>query len=150
MSASAFDTLIDAFAARLAVATAVCAHIVKDSDDGDALPASYTEAITVNLRASEPQQMGGIAGNPVDWVTQVEVRCITSATATSARATAGTLATAAYARLAADPTLGIAAASGVFIGEPAITWELAQAATRFAAVTLTYSVRHRTTSLTLE
>jgi hypothetical protein len=147
---SAFDTLIAAFAAKLAAATAISTRIVTDLDDQDALPASYTDAIVINLQNADPEQLGGILGNPVDWVTTVTVRCMASATGATARTAAGTLASAAYARLATDPTLGIATASGVHIGEPAIGWELGQAATRFCACTLTYSVRHRTTSLTLE
>ena len=123
---------------------------LKSPDDQDALPASYTDAIVINLQNADPEQLGGILGNPVDWVTTVTVRCMASATGATARTAAGTLASAAYARLATDPTLGIATASGVHIGEPAIGWELGQAATRFCACTLTYSVRHRTTSLTLE
>lgn len=147
---SAFDTLIAAFAAKLAAATAISTRIVTDLDDQDALPASYTDAIVINLQNADPEQVGGILGNPVDWVTTVTVRCMASATGATARTAAGTLASAAYARLATDPTLGISTASGVHIGEPAIGWELGQAATRFCACTLTYSVRHRTTSLTLE
>lgn len=147
---SAFDTLIDAFATKLGEATAVCARIVKDLDDQEALPASYTNAIVINLQNADPQQLGDIRGNPVDWITNVTVKCMASATATSARPAAGALAASAYARLSSDPALGIAAGSGVYIGEPSISWELGQAATRFCACTLTYSVRHRTTSLTLE
>lgn len=147
---SAFDTLIAAFAAKLSAATAISARIVTDLDDQDALPAGYTDAIVINLQNADPEQVGGILGNPVDWVTTVTVRCMASATGATARTAAGTLASAAYARLATDPTLGIATASGVHIGEPAIGWDLGQAATRFCACTLTYSVRHRTTSLTLE
>lgn len=147
---SAFDTLIAAFASKLAEATAITTRIVTDLDDQDALPASYTDAIVINLQNADPEQVGGILGNPVDWVTTVTVRCMASATGSTARTAAGTLASAAYARLATDPTLGIATASGVHIGEPAIGWDLGQAATRFCACTLTYSVRHRTTSLTLE
>ena len=147
---SAFDTLIAAFSAKLAAATAISTRIVTDLDDQDALPASYTDAIVINLQNADPEQVGGILGNPVDWVTTVTVRCMASATGATARTAAGTLASAAYARLATDPTLGIATASGVHIGEPAIGWDLGQAATRFCACTLTYSVRHRTTSLTLE
>ena len=45
--------------------------------------------------------------------------------------------------------LAIAAASGVFIGEPRLDWAVERAATRQACATLTYSVQHRTTSQTL-
>ena len=82
----------------------------------------------------------------MDWVTQIAVRCMASANATSARPGANALAGAAYARIATDPSLGI---TGVWIGEPAIAWESDTAATRLAICTLTYNVQHRTVGLTL-
>lgn len=145
----AFDSLVDGFVAQLTAATAVCPFIETDGD-AEPLPAGRTTSIVVLLSAAEPQQMGGIAGNPVDWITEVRVKCYASANATSARPAANTLASAAYARLAATPSLAIASGSGVFIGEPRISFETEQAATRMACTTLTYSVSHRTTNLTLD
>lgn len=146
---TAFDTIVDGFVAQLSAATAVCPFIETDGD-AEPLPAGRAASILVLLGNAEPQQMGGIAGNPVDWVTEVQVKCYASANATSARPAANTLAGAAYARLAATPSLAIASGSGVFIGEPRIEWETDQAATRMACTTLTYSVTHRTTNLTLD
>jgi len=146
---SAFDTLVDGFVARLSASTAVCPFIETDGD-AEPLPTGRTASIVVTLGNAEPQQMGGITGNPVDWLTEVQVKCFASANGTSARPAANNLASAAYARLATDPSLAIAAGSGVFIGEPRIEWETEQAATRMACTTLTYSVSHRTTNSTLD
>lgn len=146
---TAFDNLVAGFVAKLSAATAVCPNIDTDGD-AEPLPAGRTTSILVLLGHAEPVQLGGLQGNPVDWVTEVAVKCFATAQGTSARPAANTLAGAAYARLALDPSLGIAAAAGVFIGEPAIDFETDQAANRVACTTLTYSVRHRTTSLTLD
>lgn len=144
MTATAFDTIIDAFATKLAEATAVCSHIYKD--DVEPLPEDNATAIVIQLMSAEAQVLGELAGNPVDWVTQIAVRCMASANATSARPVANALAGAAYARIATDPSLGI---TGVWIGEPSIAWESDTAATRLAICTLTYNVQHRTVGLTL-
>ena len=141
---TAFDTIEDAFATKLAQATAVCAHILVD--EVEPLPAEYESAINITLVSAEPQQLGLIDGNPIDWITQIHVRCYASAKATSPRPAANTLAGAAYARLAADPSLGIA---GVYIGEPTLSWEFDQAATRMAICVMAYNVQHRTSGLTL-
>ena len=141
---TAFDALLDAFEAALAATPVICSNIL--TDDPDPLSVDDTEAIVVSLGVSDPQQLGQLQGNPVDWATEVHVKCFAAANATSARPAAHTLMKSAYARLAADPSLGI---DGVFIGEPAISRESDRAATRTYAVTLTYNVQHRTTSLTL-
>lgn len=145
---TAFDDLADAFATVLGNSPAVCAVI--EQDDVQPLPAADTTAITVTLGDSIPDQLGGINGNPVDWITTVSVNCMASALASSARAAAHTLAAAAYARLAADPAVGTSAGAGVFIGEPEIRRQFDRTERRFALCSLVYSVRHRTTSLTLE
>ena len=145
---SAFDVLADAFATVLGQSPAVSSNI--EQDDVLPLPAADTTGITIVLGASQPEQLGGILGNPVDWITEVAVHCMASALATTARPAAHTLAGAAYARLAADPSLGIADAAGVHIGEPEVRRQFDRTERRFALVTLVYSVRHRTTSLTLE
>ena len=143
MTATAFDTILDAFASKLAEATAVCANIYTDDV---VLPEGDSTSIVLQLVGAEAQVLGELAGNPVDWVTQIAVRCIASANAASARAVANALAGAAYARLAATPSLGI---TGVWIGEPVLEWETETAATRLASAQLTYNVQHRTVGLTL-
>lgn len=139
---SAFDAIVSGFIALLSAATPVCPNIESDGDS-EPLPAGRTASILVILGNAQPSQLGGIIGNPVDWQTEVAVKCFASANATSARPAANTLANAAYTRLATDPSLGLG--SNVFIGEPVIEWETDQAATRLACATLTYTVSHRTT-----
>lgn len=138
---SAFDSLITGVVTLLNTATAVCPYVGTEAD-AEPLPAGRSAAIIVTLGNADPQQMAGIAGNPVDWVTEVHVSCYASATASSARAAANTLANAAYTRLATDPSLGLGV--GVFAGEPRIQWSTEQAATRLACANLVYSVSHRT------
>lgn len=146
---TAFDQLIDGFAALLASGTPVCDHIETDSD-ADPLPKGRETSISITLGTAQPQLMGGLAGNPVDWITDITVRCFASAKTTSARPAANALAAAAYARLAATPGLGIDSAKGVFIGEPRIDWDLERAETRLASAALVYSVTHRTSNSTLD
>ncbi len=141
---TAFDTLEDSISAKLAESPAVCVHILVD--EVEPLPADYEAAINIVPIGADPQQFGLIDGNPIDWITQIHVRCYASAKATSPRPAANALAGAAYARLAADPSIGI---PGVYIGEPTLSWEFDQAATRMTIATLTYNVAHRTTGLTL-
>jgi len=143
---TAFNTITDAFVAKLQAATAVCPNISADGD-AEPLPAGQSQSILVLLSSAEPQQMAGILGNPVDWVTTVRVMCFAAVAGASARTTANNLANAAYTRLATDPSLGI---SGVFIGEPRISFETDQAANRQAIATLEYSVQHRTINSTLD
>lgn len=145
---TAFDDLADAFVAVLGQSPAVSNNI--EQDDVLPLPVADTSGITVVLGESQPEQLGGIQGNPVDWITEVSVHCMASALASNARPAAHTLAGAAYARLALDPSLGTAEAAGVHIGEPTIRRQFDRAERRFALITLVYSVRHRTTSLNLE
>lgn len=144
-----FDDLINGFVAQLSAGTPVCDFIETD-EDSDPLPAGRLASITVTLGAAQPQQLGGIAGQPVDWVTEVALRCFAASTGTSARPAANALAASVYQRLAAAPDLGLDPAKGVFIGEPRIDWTSQRAETRLAAATLVYSVAHRTTFATLD
>ena len=143
---SAFDTLLDAFVAQLSAATPVCSHIDTDPD-AEPLPKDRTQSVLVQLGQSQSMQLAGIHGNPVDWSTEVHVKCFASANATSARPAANALANAVYTRLASAPDLGLG--DGIFIGEPRIEWASEQAATRLAATTLIYTVTHRTSGGTL-
>lgn len=144
-----FDLIADGIKTVLAAATAVSSDIEVDEYDEDPVALASADAVRILLDASTPQQLGGVNGNPVDWVTVVQVHCLARADGASARAAANTLAKNAYAKLAADQALAISAASGVYIGEPTIQWATARAASRFARATLTYSVRHRTSGLAI-
>lgn len=139
---TAFDSILTGFATLLASGTPVCPYIETD-EDAEPLPTGRTQSILVVLGSAQAQQLAGLSGNPVDWLTEVHVKCYASANATSARPAANTLANAAYTRLATDPSLGLGVS--VFIGEPRIEWETDQTATRMALATLIYTVSHRTT-----
>lgn len=148
---TAFDTLLNAFVTVVSAGPALSANIYADRDvSDDALPEGQATALVLNLSDADPQPVGGIAGNPVDWTTTVVITCLARVHGSSARGAVNTLASAVYARIAANPALGTGPGSGVFAGEPRIDWQFERAAARFAAATLTYTVQHRTTSLTLE
>lgn len=149
MSTTAFDDIIGAFQARLQLATAVCPNIEVD-DDAEPLPAARTESVLITLAGAEPEPLGGIEGNPIDWITRVNVHCFASNTGSSARPAVNTLARKVYERLAADKALGLAADKGVYIGEPKFSWETDKADRRYARCTLAYQVRHRTVNLSLD
>ena len=138
---SAFDSLISGFTTLLSSSTPVCPYIDTDGD-AEPLPAGRTQSILVTLGSAQAQLLGGLTGNPVDWLTEVHVKCFASAHSTSARPAANALANAAYTRLATDPSVGLGV--GVYIGEPRIEWETDQNATRMALATLIYTVSHRT------
>lgn len=146
---TAFDDLINGFVAQLSAGTPVCEHIETD-EDSDPLPEGRATTVCIALGAAQPQQLGGLDGNPIDWVTEVQVRCYATVNGTSARPAANALAAAVYARLAATPDLGLDPQKGVFIGTPRIDWLTQRAETRLAAATLVYSVAHRTTFATLD
>lgn len=138
---SAFDSIITGFVTQLNAGTPVCPFVETDEDENP-IPEGRATSILVTMGSAEPQALGGIHGNPVDWLTEVRVRCVASANATSARPAANTLANAAYTRLAAAPDLGLG--DGTHIGQPRIEWDVERAATRLAAATLVYTVSHRT------
>lgn len=142
---SAFDSLVAGFVALLSSSTPVCPFIEADAE-AEPLPAGRTASVLVALGNAQPSALA-MSGAPVDWLTDVSVKCFASAVATSARPAANTLANAVYTRLATDPSLGLG--DSVYIGEPRIDWDSEQSATRMAVATLTYTVSHRTTSGTL-
>jgi hypothetical protein len=149
MSTTAFDDLLGAFQTRLQLATAVCPNVELD-EDAEPLPAGRTESVLITLGSADPQPLGGIEGNPIDWVTQINVHCFASNAGSSARPAVNTLARKVYERLAADKAVGLPAATGTFIGEPQFTWETDKADRRYARCTLSYRVQHRTANLSLD
>lgn len=149
MSTTAFDDLLGAFQARLQAATAVCANVELD-DDAEPLPAGRSESVLITLGSADPQPLGGIEGNPIDWLTQINVHCFAANAGSSARPAVNALAKKVYERLAADKAVGLAADTGTYIGEPQFTWETDKADRRYARCTLSYRVQHRTVNLSLE
>lgn len=145
MSGTVFDAVIGAFKTVLQQAPAVCTVIEEDSVDE--VPEDVAQAVDVALDIANPQQLGGIQGNPVEWDVRVRVSLYARKTGASARADLGVLLAAVYARLAANQSLGLG--DGVFIGEPTVDWSSARQAQRLNGCDLYYTVRCRTSGLTL-
>lgn len=144
---TAFDTIITTMAALLASGTPVAAQI--ETDDVDSIPEDVATAVELLLSESEPSQLGGIQGNPVDWITRVRVTCHARAVGTgaTARSAVNALVQAVHARYMADTTLGLG--PDVHIGAPSLNWDAARKAQRLAACELLYTVTHRTSGTAL-
>lgn len=148
--ATAFDLILDAIVAVMRSVTEVSGDVEADVFEDDPLPETSVDGVRVNMETSAPQQLGGMFGNPVDWVTVVRVHYLARSSGSSARPVANRLLLAGYAKLAVDPSLGLPSEYGVHIGEPQIDWATDVAATRLARASATYQIMHRTSSLTLE
>jgi hypothetical protein len=85
--------------------------------------------------------------NKIDWRTRIRIECVArSVTGTSAEDAADALASAAYARIAADPTLG---GKAVEIEVQALGWFEDEADTALAACQQVLSVWHQTETTSL-
>lgn len=146
MSGTVFDDVIDAFQTVLQQAPAVCPLV--ETDDVDEVPEDVAQALHLALDSANPQQLGGLQGNPVEWELRVRVGLYVRKSGASARADVGTLLAAVYARLAANPSLGLG--DGVFISEPVLDWSAARQAQRMNGCDLFYTVRCRTSGSTLD
>jgi hypothetical protein len=145
LSDTVFDDIIAAFKTVLQQAPAVCA--VVETDDVDEVPEDVGQAVHVELDNANPQQLGGIQGNPVEWEVRVRVGLYVRKSGASARPDLGVLLATVYARLAANTNLGLG--DGVFIGEPTVDWSAARLAQRLNECDLYYTVRCRTSGLSL-
>jgi hypothetical protein len=144
---NAHDAVIDAVLTTLRLPTPVAAGGVEEDIDVCAMPAEHSESVSVALVGSMPTVVA-IQGAPVDWVTTLSIECAARADGRGAAGRASRMLHAAvYARLMAAPTLG-----GVVnhIGEPQITQDRAQLATRIGLTVGLYTVHHRTAAGTLE
>ncbi|MDF3821975.1 hypothetical protein P3G55_18870 [Leptospira sp. 96542] len=141
-----FDAVVDAFAAVLGAAPAVCQSIA--TDEVDEVPADTTQAIEITGLDASPLVLGGIEGNPVDWELRVRVGLYARKSGANAGPDVGALLAAAYARLAANRNLGLG--DDVYISEPAIGFGVDRKAQRLASRDLIYTVRCRTGSNSLE
>lgn len=141
-----FDDVLDSFQSVLQAAPAVAA--VVDVDEVDTIPEEVSEAIQISPAVGNPQRVGGIEGQPVEWQFGVRVAVYARLTGASARTTANTLMAQAYARLAVNTDLGLGAS--VYIGDPVVNWAAARHAQHFQCVELLYTVRCRTEAFSLE
>jgi hypothetical protein len=143
------DTIVAAALAALRQAPAVTTGPIDEEIDVRALAEEVTEAISVSVPVSDPQNAGAIFGHPVDWVSTLQVEAYArqdSAAAGTGRASRA-LQARVYARLMADPTLGGAAAD---VRAPTLNTEGAALDTRMGCCTGSYPVLHRTQARTLD
>lgn len=142
---TAFDDVVDAFKAVLQQNPAVCP--VVESDQVDQIPEDVAQAVEVEWVGAVPQE-AGIEGQPVEWNARVRVGLYARKSGSSARADAGTLLAAVFARLAANTDLGLGDA--VYIYPPTLDASAARQGDRMAGVDMLYPVRVRTEGLTLD
>ncbi len=135
---SAFATITAAIAAKLAEATAVSSNIYRARMRP--VGEQFTDAIVVRPEGGEAQRFATY-GAPVDWQSTWRVECYARASASTPDAAVDTLLGAAYARLAADPTLGGAV---IDMNVQRIDFDFAEEAQDLACGVITYLVQHRT------
>lgn len=135
---SAFATISAAIAAKLEEATAVSAQIYRARMRP--MAEQHTNAVVVRCEGGEAQRFA-IAGAPIDWQSTWRVECYARASASTPDAAVDSLMAAAYARLAADPTLG---GNVIDMNIQRVDFDYAEEAQDLACATLTYLVQHRT------
>jgi hypothetical protein len=141
---TAFADITAAFIAALSTAPAVSANIFRARDR--TIAENQATALNVQFDGSEPYA-GAMHGAPVDWISKISVECYARSSVTSGDLAVDPLLSAAYARLAADTTLGGRVAD---IGAPNILTEYDSQGQKTGWVRMTYSVQHRTSHLTLD
>jgi hypothetical protein len=141
---NAFDALIDAVLALLQQAPAITAGPIGEDVDLDTLGETVTEAISVSLVGSDPQQPTVLLGAPVDWTTTVQVECYARR---DGRGPAGrasrALSAAVYQRLMAGNPIGQVIV-GADVQAPSLRTERQLLDTRTGITTALYPVSHRT------
>lgn len=146
---NAHDAIVQAVLAALRTVPAVTSGPIDEDLDALAIADETTQAISVSLVGSDPQNPAAIFGHPVDWISTLVVECYArrdSAVVLTGRASRA-LHAAAYARLMADPTLGGVADD---LREPSIAIDNAVLDTRMGCCTGTYPVLHRTAARSLQ
>ena len=146
---NAFDAIIAGALAVLQQAPAITSGPIGEAIDVQTLEEGVTEAVSVNLASSEPQNTAAILGHPIDWVSILQVEAYArrdSAAGGNGRASR-VLQAKVYARLMASPQLGGVADD---TRAPTITTEGAVLDTRMGCCTGYYPVLHRTAALSLE
>jgi hypothetical protein len=110
------------------------------------LPENWSDAVVIRISDAQLDR-AAIRNAPVDVDTTVVVECYARSASMSPDVVADALMQVTYARLAEDPTLGGLVADCVLTS---INWNFDTDADKTACVSMTYVVRHRTHSLTLE
>lgn len=141
---TAFASIVGAIVARLQQAPAVSAQVHRARMRP--LPSDWTDAVVVRILDAQLDPFV-ILGAPVNVDTTVVVECYARSTTLSADLAADAVLQAVYARLVADPTLAGLVAD---LQLQSLAYDFDADADRAACVSLTYLVRHRTASLSLE
>lgn len=139
-----FAGIVGAMTAALAAAPAVSPQIHRARMRP--LPQEWSTAVVVRIEGAQLDPLA-IQGAPINTDTTVIVECYARSATQSPDLVADALLQSVYAKLAADPTLGGLVADCQLTG---LAYDFDQDAERTACVLLTYLVRHRTQSLTLE
>lgn len=139
-----FAGIVAAMVARLQTAPAVSTQIHRARMRP--LAADWTSAVVVRIQDAQLDRLA-IAGAPINTDTTIVVECYARSASLSPDLAADALLQAVYARLAADPTLGALVAD---CQPTSLAYDFDADADRTACVLITYLVRHRTQSLTLE
>lgn len=139
MSNSVQMAVRNALAATLTASPALAGGRVRENRD-IALDIGEASAIAVYLRRSDPLR-ATLSGGQTQYTTQIEVVCLARASGSdSADTVTDALATAALARIMADPGLG-GLTSDLYLDGP-IEWDQTEAATPGARVSFNLSAVH--------
>jgi len=139
-----FANVVGAMVAALSAGTPVSPNISRARIKP--LAAEWASAVVVRLQESQFDRMA-IFGAPINTDTLVVVECYARSTALSADLAVDAVMQAAYARLAANPTLSGTVADCQL---QAINFDFDTEQERMGCALMTYLIRHRTQSLTLE
>lgn len=142
--ATVFAGIVTAMVALLQAGTPVSAQIHRARVRP--LSEDWTTAVAVRLESAELDRLA-LRQAPINSDTTVIVECYARSTSQSPDLAADALLAAVYARLAADPTLGGTVAD---LQPLSLAYDFDLDADRTACVSITYLVRHRTQSLSLE
>ena len=110
------------------------------------VPEGQATAVCVRVKSSELDRLA-IRQAPINLDTTVVVECYARSNTATPDLVADALLAAVYARLAADPSLGGTVAD---MQPLSLDYDFDADADRTACISLTYLVRHRTQSLSLE
>jgi hypothetical protein len=111
-----------------------------------ALPESWQTAVSVRMQGADFERFT-MRGAPVNVDTQLVVECYARSTTLQPDQAADALLGSVYARLALDPTLGGLVAD---LEAQSLEYDFESLADQAACISITYLVRHRAQSLSLE
>ena len=141
---TAFNNIVTAMVTALSASPAVSPHIFRARTKP--MAAEWTSAIVVRVQSAEMDPLA-LFGAPINVDTTVVIECYARSTTLAPDQAVDQVLQSAYARLAADPTLG------GLVGDcnlQSINYDFDQEQERMGAALLTCVVKHRIQSSTLE